>query len=200
MNKLLKSAFLVGSLFISASLMSKDKDFSLSIKSTESKTISFDVLNGKNISLVIYNDAYGELFSEKLESENNVTKSYDLKDLESGTYYLVAESDQKIEKYKINISYNNTVEIEKTPFSEINKPEYTISGNMAQLHLSGLKNSATISVSDFSGNVYYNATKNAANGELNMTFDLDPKTSDRYIISVEEKGNVFNKIVTLNYN
>lgn len=198
MNKLLKSAFLVGSLFISASLMSKDRDFSLSIKTTEAKTISFDVLNGKNISLVIYNDAYGELFSEKLESENNITKSYDLKDLESGTYYLVAESDQKIEKYKINISYNNTVEIEKTPFSEINKPEYTISGNMAQLHLLGLKNSATISVSDFAGNVYYNATKNAANGELNMTFDLDPKTSDRYIISVEEKGNVFNKIVTLN--
>ncbi|MET3535750.1 hypothetical protein [Chryseobacterium limigenitum] len=198
MNKLLKSAFLVGSLFISASLMSKDRDFSLSIKTTEAKTISFDVLNGKNISLVIYNDAYGELFSEKLESENNVTKSYDLKDLESGTYYLVAESDQKIEKYKINISYNNKVEIEKTPFSEINKPEYIISGNMAQLHLSGLKNSATISVSDFAGNVYYNTTKNTANGELNMTFDLDPKTSDRYIISVEEKGNVFNKIVTLN--
>jgi len=198
MNKLLKSAFLVGSLFISASLMSKDRDFSLSFKTTESKTISFEVLNGKNISLVIYNDIYGELFSEKLENENTVMKFYDLKELNSGTYYLVAESDQKIEKYKINISENNTLEIEKTPFSEINKPEYTISGNMAKLHLSGLKNSATISVYDFAGNVYYNATKNAANGELNMTFDLDPKTSDRYIISVEEKGNVFNKIVTLN--
>lgn len=198
MNKLLKSAFLVGSLFISASLMSKDKDFSLSIKTAQAKTISFEVLNAKNISLVIYNDTYGELFSEKLNSENNTTKIYDLQNLNSGTYYLIAESDQKIEKYKINISNNNTLEIEKIPFSEINKPEYTISGNKAKLHLSGLKNSATISVSDFSGNVYYNATKFATDGELDMTFDLNPKTSDKYIISVEERGNVFNKTVTLN--
>lgn len=198
MNALLKSAFLIGFLFTSASLMSKDKDFSLSFKNTEAKTISFEVLNAQNISLVIYNDTYGELFSEKLEKENNVTKSYDLKDLNSGTYYLVAESDQKIEKYKINISNTNTVEIEKTPFAEIFKPEYTIAGNKAKLHLSGLKNSATISVSDFSGNVYYSATKTAADGALEMTFDLNPKTSDRYVITVEEMGNVFNKIVTLN--
>ncbi|MCS3529305.1 hypothetical protein [Chryseobacterium sp. JUb7] len=198
MNALLKSAFLIGFLFTSSSLMSKDRDFSLSFKTTKAKTISFEVLNAQNISLVIYNDTYGELFSEKLEKENNVTKSYDLKDLNSGTYYLVAESNQKIEKYKINISNTNTLEIEKTPFSEIYKPEYTISGNKAKLHLSGLKNSATISVSDFSGNVYYNATKNAKDGELEMTFDLNPKTSDRYVISVEEMGNVFNKIVTLN--
>ena len=198
MNALLKSAFLIGFFCTSASLMSKDKDFSLSFKNTEAKTISFEVLNAQNISLVIYNDTYGELFSEKLEKENNVTKSYDLKDLNSGTYYLVAESDQKIEKYKINISNTNTVEIEKTPFAEIFKPEYTIAGNKAKLHLSGLKNSATISVSDFSGNVYYSATKTAADGALEMTFDLNPKTSDRYVITVEEMGNVFNKIVTLN--
>lgn len=198
MNTFLKSAFLVGSLFISASVMSKDKDFSLSFKTARAKTISFEILNGQNTSLVLYNDAYGELFSENVQSESNTTKTYDLKDLNSGTYYLVAESDQKIEKYKINISNNNTLEIEKIPFSEINKPEYNISENKVKLHLSGLKNSATISVSDFSGNVYYNATKNATDGALDMTFDLNPKTSDKYIISVEEMGNVFNKTVTLN--
>lgn len=198
MNTFLKSAFLVGSLFISASVMSKNKDFSLSFKTARAKTISFEVQNGQNTSLVLYNDAYGELFSENVQSESNTTKTYDLKDLNSGTYYLVAESDQKIEKYKINISNNNTLEIEKIPFSEINKPEYTISENKVKLHLSGLKNSATISVSDFSGNVYYNATKNATDGALDMTFDLNPKTSDKYIISVEEMGNVFNKTVTLN--
>lgn len=198
MNKILKSAFLVGFLSISASAMSKDKDFSLSFGTASEKTVNFEVLNAKNISLVIYNDAYGELFSEKVETENHVAKSYDLKDLNTGTYYLVAESDQKIEKYKINISNTNTLEIEKTPFSEINKPEYIISGNVAKLHLSGVKNNATISISDFAGNSYYNATKNAENGELDMTFDLNPKNSDKYIISVEEMGNVFNKIVTLN--
>jgi hypothetical protein len=90
------------------------------------------------------------------------------------------------------------LEIEKTPFAEINKPEYTISGNMVKLHLSGVKNSATISVTDFSDTIYYSATKKAPNGELDLTFDLSLKTSDKYIISVEEGGNVFNKIITLN--
>ncbi|MCS3869606.1 hypothetical protein J3D55_002522 [Chryseobacterium ginsenosidimutans] len=198
MIKLLKSAFLVGFLFISASLMSKDRDFSLSIGTSTAKTVNFEVLNAQNISLVIYNETYGEVFSEKVGTENSVTKSYNLENLAAGTYYLVAESDQKIEKYKINIGLNNTLDIEKTPFAEINKPEYTISGNMVKLHLSGVKSSANISVTDFSDTIYYNATKKAANGELDLTFDLSLKTSDKYIISVEEGGNVFNKIITLN--
>jgi hypothetical protein len=96
MNKLLKFAFLVGFLFISASLMSKDRDFSLSIGTSTAKTVNFEVLNAQNISLVIYNDTYGEVFSEKVGTENSVTKSYNLENLASGTYYLVAESDQKI--------------------------------------------------------------------------------------------------------
>ena len=197
MTKLLKSAFLVGFLCISASLMSKDRDFSLSIGTATAKTVNFEVLNAQNISLVIYNDTYGELFSEKVGTEEFVMKSYNLENLASGTYYLVAESDQKIEKYKIHISNNNTLEIEKTPFSEINKPEYTISGNMVKLHLSGVESNANISVTDFSENIYYNATKKATNGELDLTFDLNLKTADRYIITVEEGGNVFNKIITL---
>ncbi|GAA4156482.1 hypothetical protein GCM10022217_15560 [Chryseobacterium ginsenosidimutans] len=178
--------------------MSKDRDFSLSIGTSTAKTVNFEVLNAQNISLVIYNDTYGEVFSEKVGTENSVTKSYNLENLAAGTYYLVAESDQKIEKYKISISTNNTLEIEKTPFAEINKPEYTISGNMVKLHLSGVKNSANISVTDFSDTIYYNATKKATDGELNLTFDLSLRSSDKYIISVEEGGNVFNKVITLN--
>ncbi|GAA5089120.1 hypothetical protein GCM10023210_13540 [Chryseobacterium ginsengisoli] len=199
MTKILKSAFLAGFLLISASLMSKDRDFSLSFGTATAKTVNFEVLNAQNISLVIYNDNYGEVFSEKLGTENSVIKSYNLDGLASGTYYLVAESDQKIEKFKIKINADNTLEIEKTPFSEINKPEYTISGNMVKLHLSGLKNSANITVTDFSENiVYYSATKKAVNGEIDLTFDLNLKTADKYVITVEEGGNVFNKIITLN--
>lgn len=198
MNTLLKSGFLAGFLFISASLMSKDRDFSLSFGATTAKTLNFEVLNAQNISLVIYNDAYGEVFSEKLGAEESVTKSYNLSDLASGTYFLVAESEQKIEKFKIKINPDSTLDIEKTPFAEINKPEYTMSGNMVKLHLSGLKDNANISVTDFSDNIYYSATKKAVNGELDLTFDLSLKTADKYIITVEEGGNIFNKIITLN--
>ncbi|WP_294233810.1 hypothetical protein, partial [uncultured Chryseobacterium sp.] len=148
-------------------------------------------------SLFVYNDIEGELFSEKLDTENAVMKSYNLEDLASGTYYLVAESETKVEKYRISINSNNAMEVEKTPVSSVNKPEYSISGNMVRLHMTDIKNSVNISVYDFSNNLFYTANKNGENGELNMTFDLDPKTSSNYIIRVEENGNVFNKIIPL---
>lgn len=197
MTTLLKSGLLAGCLLISASLMSKDKDFSISVGNVTAKTINFEIANAKNVSLFVYNDIEGELFSEKLDAENPVRKSYNLQDLVSGTYYLVAESDTKVEKYRISINNLNVMEVEKTPVSSVNKPEYTISGNKVKLHLAEVKNPVNISVYDFSNNLFYTANKNGENGELDMTFDLDPKTSSNYIIRVEENGNVFNKIIPL---
>ncbi|MGE4512319.1 MAG: hypothetical protein AB7E26_00665 [Chryseobacterium sp.] len=197
MNTLLKSSFLVGFLLISASLMSKDRDFSISLGNVNAKTLNFEISNAKNVSLFVYNDIDGELFSEKLDTENSVSKSYDLKEFASGTYYLVAESETKVEKYRINITKNNVMEVEKTPVSVINKPEYTISDNLVKLHLSNTKNPVNISVMDLANNSYYNQTKQSANGELDLTFDLNRNTSENYIIRVEENGNIFNKVISL---
>lgn len=197
MTTLLKSGLLAGFLLVSASLMSKDRDFSISVGNVTAKTVNFEIANAKNVSLFVYNDIEGELFSEKLDTENAVMKSYNLEDLASGTYYLVAESETKVEKYRISINSNNAMEVEKTPVSSVNKPEYSISGNMVRLHMTDIKNSVNISVYDFSNNLFYTANKNGENGELNMTFDLDPKTSSNYIIRIEENGNVFNKIIPL---
>ncbi len=197
MTTLLKSGLLAGFLLVSASLMSKDRDFSISVGNVTAKTVNFEIANAKNVSLFVYNDIEGELFSEKLDTENAVMKSYNLEDLASGTYYLVAESETKVEKYRISINSNNAMEVEKTPVSSVNKPEYSISGNMVRLHMTDIKNSVNISVYDFSNNLFYTANKNGENGELNMTFDLDPKTSSNYIIRVEENGNIFNKIIPL---
>ena len=198
MNTFLKSTFLAGFLLISASVMSKDKDFSIALGTVNAKTINFEISNAKNVSLFVYNDIDGEIFSEKLDAENVISKSYDLKELSTGTYYLVAESDGKVEKYRININKDNVMEVEKTPVSIINKPEYSITSNFVKLHMSDVKNPVMISVTDFSDNNYYTATKQSQNGDLNVTFDLDHNTSQNYIIRVEDSnGNVFNKIISL---
>jgi len=197
MKKVFQSALMIGFLSISASMMSKDKDFSLSFGKTEAETVRFEVSNAKNVSVVIYNDTYGELFSEDLDSDKNVIKTYNFKDLDAGIYYLLLESDRKIEKYKIKVSADKKVIIDKKPVAEITKPEFKSDGNKVKLVLSELKNTAKISVSDFSGNVYYNSTKPAIDGKLEITFDLNPKTADNYIISVEESGKVFNKTINL---
>lgn len=198
MNTFLKSAFLAGFLLISASVMSKDKDFSIALGTVNAKTINFEISNAKNVSLFVYNDIDGEIFSEKLNAETAISKSYDLNELSTGIYYLVAESEGKVEKYRININKYNVMEVEKTPVSVINKPEYTITGNFVKLHMSDVKNPVMISVTDFADNSYYTATKHPEDGELSVAFDLDRNTSQNYIIRIEDtNGNVFNKIISL---
>lgn len=197
MKKVIQSALLIGFLSVSGVAMSKEKDFSLSFGKAEAETVNIELSNAKDVSVVVYNDFYGELFSETFENQNSVSKSYNFKDLNEGIYYLVLESPQKIEKYKINISADKKVVITEEPVSEITKPEFLVNGNKVKMLLSGVKNSAKVSVSDFDDNVYYSATKSADQGKVELTFDFNLKTADRYIISIEENGKVFNKIVSL---
>ncbi|MCJ7935955.1 MAG: hypothetical protein MUW56_20585 [Chryseobacterium sp.] len=197
MSTLLKSVFLAGSLLFSASLMSKDRDFSLSFRNIKAKILHFELSNVRSVSVFIYNNAHDELYSENLADGNHVTKTYDFQNFVPGTYYLVAESEMKIEKYKIKISAENVMEVEKNPISAVNKPEYTISGHMAKLHMSDVKGPVSISVYDLSNTTYYASSKKYADGKVDITFDLDPKTADQYIIRVEENGNIFNKMISL---
>ncbi|MBT2619998.1 MULTISPECIES: hypothetical protein [Chryseobacterium] len=196
MNNLLKISLFVVFILTSADVMSKDRDFSVSFGNVNSKTFSFEVSNAQNISLFVYNDNQGEIYSEKIGDQNFISKSYNLETLSDGTYYLVAESDYKIEKYKISIQNKNLM-VEKKPVTEIIKPEFTINDNIVKLNMQDMKGSVNVSVQDFSDNIYYSETKFAKNGKLSLTFQLDPKTSPSYIIAVEKNGNIFSKIIAL---
>ncbi len=197
MSTLLKAVFFAGSLLFSANVMSKDRDFSLSFGDVQAKTLNVQLSNAKSVSVFVYNSAHDELFSENLTDGDRITKTYDFQSFAPGVYYLVAESEMKIEKYRIKIGEGNAMEVEKTPVSAVNKPQYTISGHMAKLHMSDVKGDVNISVSDLYNTTYYTSSRKADNGKVDVTFDLDPKTADQYIIRVEENGNVFNKMISL---
>ncbi|OCA76526.1 hypothetical protein BBH99_12465 [Chryseobacterium contaminans] len=197
MSTLLKAVSFAGALLVSVNAMSKDRDFSLSFGNVQDKTLNFELSNVKNVSVFVYNNAHDELFSENLTDGNHVMKTYSFQSFTPGTYYLVAESEVKIEKYKIKINADNVMEVEKTPVSAVHKPEYTISGHMAKLHMSDVKGPVSISVYDVSNTTYYTSNKKYAEGKVDITFDLDPKTADQYIIQVEENGNIFNRMISL---
>ncbi|WP_172278208.1 hypothetical protein [Chryseobacterium sp. LAM-KRS1] len=197
MSTLLKAIFFAGALLFSANVMSKNRDFSLSFGNVQAKTLNFELSNARSVSVFVYNSAHDELFSENLTDGSHVMKTYDFQSFEPGTYYLVAESEMKIEKYKIQISSDNVMEVEKKPVSSINKPEYTISGNMAKLHMSDVKGPVNISVYDLSNTTYYTSNREYADGNVDITFNLNPQTANQYIIQVEENGNIFNKIISL---
>ncbi|WP_027388766.1 hypothetical protein [Chryseobacterium gregarium] len=196
MNTFLKTGILLGFSLMSASLMSKDRDFSVSVGNITAKTVHFEVSNAKNISLFIYNDAEGELYSESLGTQDRITKSYDLQALSPGTYYLIAESESKVEKYKISIDKNNIMKMEKTPVSSISKPKFTFSDHMVKLHMADVKTPVSISVYDASNTAYYTDSKTPVNGAIDLAFDLNPQNSDTYVIRIEQGGNIFNKVIS----
>lgn len=196
MNKLMKLSLLVGLMFFSASVMGRDKDFSVSIGEVKQKTIRFGVSNAKNVSLYIYNGDKGEVFSDKIINLENVEKSYNMNDMASGTYYLVAESDSKIEKYKITVDDKQVV-VDHSPISAITKPEYTINKNMVKLQMANVIGDVRVSIYDTENNTYYSKNNLAKDGLVNLTFDLNPANAETYIISVEKDGDSFSRMITL---
>ena len=197
MKSLLNISLIVSAMLISMSVSAKDKFFSISLTEANSKTLRFEIFNAENVSLYFYNDRKDEIYSENIGNKENVEKTYDLSTLSEGDYFLVAESDFKIEKYKVTIDKNGNVSAAKTPVLAFNKPEYTVENNIVKLHMNSIENAINVTVSDLANNEYYNQSVKANNGEINLKFDLNANNSPAYIISVEKNGDVFNRLITL---
>lgn len=197
MKSILKLSLIVSALFFTINISAKDRFFSISLSEINAKTLKFEIFNAENVSLYFYNDRKDEIYSENIGNRTNVEKSYDLSTLSEGEYFLVAESDFRIEKYKVTIDNDGNVKAEKTPVMAFNKPEYTIENNIVKLHMNNVENSINVSISDLANNEYYNQTVKAKNGEINLKFDLNANNSPAYVISVTKDGDVFNRLITL---
>lgn len=196
MNKLIKLSFLAGFLFLSTNILAKDKDFSVAIKEVTNKTVNFELSNAKNVSIYVYNGEKGEVFSEKIISNDSVEKAYNMSDMSAGTYYLVAESESKIEKYKITVDEKNVI-VDQAPVSVITKPEYTINKNIVKLQMANVIGDVRVSIYDTLNNTYYSKNNVSKDGILDLTFDLNPANADTYIINVEKDGDSFSRMITL---
>ncbi len=195
MKKLIKLGFFAGAMLFSGSVFAKDVDFSLSFENVENKKVEFKLTNAQNVAIYLYNEAQSEIYSEKILNENNVVKSYDLADMPDGNYFLVAESSDKLERYKITVN-NKQLFVDETPVSAIAKPQFNIEGNRVKMYIPNINGAVNISVYDLQDNDHYE-NKKEAQGDLSMVFDLNPDASKNYVINVEMEGNSFNKIISL---
>ena len=196
MKKFIKLSLLIGVLLISGSAVARDVDFSLSFNTVTNKSINFNISNSKNVSLYFYDDSKDEIFSEVISKNNTAEKSYNLDKLENGDYYLVAESDNRIEKYKITVK-ENIVNVDKAPISAITKPEYTVTKNVVKLQMSDVVGDVKVSVYDTANNTYYSKNNVAKDGMIDLTFDLNPQNPETYIINVEKDGDSFSRMISL---
>lgn len=95
---------------------------------------------------------------------------------------------EKVSSNATNPGKNKNIDAEN-----ILKPQFLVEKNWVKLSLDNLKDEVKISVFDLSDDVYYSAVQAPKNGKINIHFNLNPETSNAYVIRIERNGEVFEK-------
>ncbi|MBP6181364.1 hypothetical protein [Flavobacterium sp.] len=172
MKKIVKfSLMLAVAALTSVEAHAGNADFSLDLKKEEGKTVSFTLRETKKIDLSIYDTSDNLIYQENVTSDDNINRTYDLTAFPDGVYYLQAESDLKISKYKIEV-VGKVAKLSADAISEVYKPILANKNGIVTLNLLNL-DKTPVSVKIYSSNdtELYNETLPA---ELNVgkIFDI----------------------------
>jgi hypothetical protein len=165
-------------------------DFSLDLKKEEGKTVSFTLRETKKIDLSIYDTSDNLIYQENVTSDDNINRTYDLTAFPDGVYYLQAESDLKISKYKIEV-VGKVAKLSADAISEVYKPVLVNKKGIVTLNLLNLdKTPVTVKIYSSNDTELYNETLPS---ELNVgkIFDVSKMTGDRYTFVITSNGKTF---------
>ena len=132
-------------------------DFTLDVKKEQGKKVTFALEKWIKLDLSIY-DVDGKLIhSEKFDSQKNINRTYDLKALPEGTYFLEAESDTKISRYEISV-VGATAKLSDNPVSEVYKPVFVNKKGLIRVSFLNLdKSPVNIKIYDKANNEVYDS-------------------------------------------
>jgi hypothetical protein len=139
MKKILKFS-LVLAVVVSAAVQAHagNSDFSLNLKREEGKTVSFTFKEIKKMDLSIYDTNANLIYQEKVTSDDNIDRTYDLTALPDGIYFLKAETALKIAKYKIEV-VGKMAKLSTDAISEVYKPVLTNKNGLVTLNVLNLE-------------------------------------------------------------
>lgn len=172
-----------------------DADFSLKVKKENGKTVSFVLNEVKSVELSIYDTSDKLIHSEKINSEGNINRVYNLAALPEGTYFLQAETEMKIAKYEITV-VGQTATLSDLAINEVYKPLLiNENGNISLSILNFDKSPINIVIYDEDNNEVYNST---FKGEQNVNkfFDITTFASEKYTFVMAYDNKVFTKMVS----
>jgi hypothetical protein len=191
MKKILKFSLVLAAVALTAvEAHAGSADFSLDLKKEEGKTVSFTLREIKKIDLSIYDTSDNLIYQEKVTSNDDISRTYDLTAFPEGVYFLEAESDFKISRYKIEV-VGKVARLSVDAISEVYKPVLankngTVSFNMLNT------SKAPVSVKIYSSNdtELYNET---ISGELNVgkIFDISNVEGDKCTFVITSDGRTF---------
>ncbi len=191
MKKILKFSLVLAAVALTAvEAHAGNADFSLDLKKEEGKTVSFTLREIKKIDLSIYDTSDNLIYQEKVTSDDDINRTYDLTAFPEGVYFLEAESDFKISRYKIEV-VGTVAKLSVDAISEVYKPVLvnkngTVSFNM----LNTSKAPVTVKVYSSNYTELYNET---ISGELivGKIFDISNVEEGKCTFEITADGKTF---------
>ncbi|SHF90049.1 Por secretion system C-terminal sorting domain-containing protein [Flavobacterium fluvii] len=198
MKKISKFGIMLGVTLLTMNLYAGTAEFTLDVKKEQGKKMVTFALNKMNkIDLSIY-DAEGKLINfEKVDSQKNINRTYDLRALPEGTYFLEAESDMKISRYEISV-VGETASLSANPISEIYKPTFVNKKGLIQLTFLNLdKSPVNIKVYDKANNEVYDSDV-ILDQDVKKVFDINKINDEEYTFVMTYKDKSYSKTFASN--
>lgn len=191
MKKILKFSLVLAAVVLTAvQAHAGNADFSLDLIKEEGKTVSFSLKEITKIDLSIYDINDGLIYQEKVTSEDNINRTYDLTALPDGIYFLKAESDLKISKYKIEV-VGNKAKLSADAISEMYKPVLVNKNGIVTVNVLNLKKApVTVVIYNADQTEVYNETL-AADLYVGKIFDLSSAQRGKYTFEITYNGKTF---------
>jgi hypothetical protein len=191
MKNLFKFSLVLGVALLTMNVHASDIDFSLGVKNEKGRIITFVLNDAKKLDLSIYDANNRLIHSEKVTSEN-VIRTYDLKDLPDGIYYLEAESELKISRYKISVVGKSAL-LSETSISDVYKPVFEEKDGLLTVSiLNNTKSKAYIKIYDHEDNEVYDSGM-LKDERISKKFDVTNVVSEGYTFIISYDNRAFTK-------
>lgn len=192
MKNILKFSLMLVIVLTGINVKASEVNFYLNVKKEEGKKIAFELNDINKADLSIYDAAHNLIHSEKVNSSNNISRTYDLKNLPDGNYFLEAESEMKIVKYNISIIGEKAI-LGTSAVSAIYKPVFENKKGIVALNILNFdKSPVNIKIYDEENvEVYDSAILTEQN--VNKFFDLNRDSNQEYTFVVKYDDKTFTK-------
>lgn len=192
MKKISKFSLVLVVTLLTMNMHAGTVDFTLDVKKEQGKMVTFALNQIDKMDLSIY-DAEGKIIhSENVNSQKNINRTYDLKALPEGTYFLQAESDTKVSRYAISV-LGETASLSGDAISEVYKPVYSYKKGLVWVNLLNLdKSPVTIKIYDSEYNEIYDSAF-LTGQSVTKVFDINNFQNEEYTFVITDNDKTFTK-------
>ncbi|WP_269240892.1 hypothetical protein [Flavobacterium limnophilum] len=197
MKKISKFGLMLGVTLLTMNLYAGTVDFTIDVKKEQGRKVTFALNKMDKVDLSIY-DAEGKMIhSEKVDALKIINRTYDLKALPEGTYFLEAESDIKISRYEISV-VGKTATLSTNAISELYKPAFINKGGLVRVSFLNMdKSPVNIKVYDKANNEVYDSDV-IFDQEVKKVFNINQMNDERCTFVMTYKDKTYSKTFASN--